>query len=80
MWRVQIDKMRWRGKEGLLQLLLGSDVGGVTALLLATVGCPWVKSSVALSANHLVCVVLLSQETKGWFDDTTTKTQHQVKS
>ena len=40
MWRVQIDKMRWGRKEGLLQLLLGSDVGGVTALLLATVGCP----------------------------------------
>ena len=35
-----MDKMRWGGNEGLLQLLLGSDVGGVTALLLATVGCP----------------------------------------
>ena len=40
MWRVQIDKTRWGGMKGLLQLLLGSDVGGVTALLLATVSCP----------------------------------------
>ena len=65
--------------NSLLQLLLGSDVGGVTTLFLAAVGCPGMKSGVTLAANHLVGVVLLSQQTEGGLDDTTTKTQHQVK-
>ncbi len=65
--------------NSLLQLLLGSDVGSVTALLLAAVGGPGMKSGVTLAANHLVGVVLLSQQTEGGLDDTTTETQHQVK-
>ena len=43
-------------KNRLLQLLLGSDVGGVTALLLAAVGSPRVKTGVTLAANHLKMV------------------------
>ncbi len=66
-------------ENSLLQLLLGSDVGSVTALLLAAVGSPGMKSGVTLAANHLVGVVLLSQQTEGGLDDTTTETQHQVK-
>lgn len=39
--------------QSLLQLLLGPDVGGVAALLLATVGGSRVKPGVALAADHL---------------------------
>merc|ERR1712024_246997 len=50
----------------LLQLLLGSDVGGVSAFL--------------VTANHFVGIVFLGQKSQGWFNDTTTKSQHQMKS
>ena len=51
----------------------------MTALLLVTVGGPWVKSSIAFSANLLVCVVLLCQEKKGRLNNSNSKTQHQVR-
>jgi hypothetical protein len=38
----------------LLQLLLGAEVGGVSARLLAAIGRPGVESGVALAADHLV--------------------------
>ena len=65
---------------GLLQLLLGSDVRGMATLLLATVSSSRMKPGVALAANHFVRIVFLSQKPQGRFNDTTTKTQHQVKS
>ena len=64
----------------LLQLLFGSDVGGVPALLLAAVGGPGMKASVALAANHLLRVELLGQQSQSGLNDTSTETQHQVKS
>ena len=63
----------------LLQLLLGSELAGVAALLLSAVYCSWVESGIALTADHLVAVVLLSQHTERWFNDTTTKAKNQVK-
>ena len=42
----------------LLQLLLGSELAGVAALLLSAVAGSRVHSSVALSADHLLAVVL----------------------
>ena len=62
--------------ERLLQLLLGSQLGGVATRLLSAVGGPGVKPGVALTANHLVTVVLLGKETQGRLNDTTTKTEH----
>jgi len=50
----------------------------VSALLLATIGRTWVKTGVALAADHLVAVVLLRQDTKRGLDDATTETEHQV--
>ena len=62
--------------RSLLQLLLGSEVGGVTTGLLAAVGGPGVKPGVALSADHLVAVVLLGQQTQGGLDNSSTQTEH----
>lgn len=64
----------------LLQLLLGPNVVCVATLLLTAVCSSWMKPSITLTADHLVTVVLLSQDTKCWLNDTTTKTQNQVKS
>ena len=47
----------------LLQLLLGAQVVGVSALLLAAIGGTWMQTSIALTANHLVAVVLLGENT-----------------
>ena len=60
------------------QLLVGSDAAGVAALLLSAVDCSWVKSSIAFTADHLVTVILLSQDAKGWFNNTITKAKNQV--
>lgn len=65
--------------KSLLQLLLGAEVVCVPTLLLAAISCSGVETSIALATDHFVTVVLHSQDTKGWFNDTTTKTQHQVK-
>ena len=62
----------------LLQLLLGSQLGGVTTCLLTAVGSPGVEPGVALPADHLVAVVLLGQQTQGGLDDSSTQTQHLV--
>lgn len=64
----------------LFQLLLGAQVVGVTTLGLATVGCPRVQASIALATDHLVTIVLHSQNTKRRLNDTTTETQHQMES
>lgn len=65
-------------KVHLLQLLLGTQVVCVSTFLLTAIGGSWMKTSIAFTAYHLVTVVLLGQETKSRFDDTTTQTQHQV--
>lgn len=65
--------------HSLLQLLLWTQVVCVSTFLLATVGCARMQASIAFTANHLVAVVFLGQDTQRWFDDTTTKTEDQVK-
>lgn len=62
----------------LLQLLLGSDVGGVATLLLAAVSSAGMKPGVTLAANHLVGVILLGQQPQSGLNNTTTKTQHKM--
>ena len=61
-----------------LQLLLGSELIGVTALLLSAVGGSRRKSSVALTADHLLTVVLSGQDLQGRLDGTTAQTENQV--
>eukprot|EP00043_Microstomoeca_roanoka_P028386 m.17796 g.17796 ORF g.17796 m.17796 type:complete len:74 (-) comp8366_c0_seq1:292-513(-) len=67
-----------RKPTSLFQLLLGSEVAGVTALLLTAVLGTGVEASVALAANHLVAVVLLSEELQVRLNDTTTQTEDKV--
>ena len=62
----------------LLQLLLGPNVGGVSAGLLAAIGGPGVEPCVALAADHLVGVILLGQDAQGWLDDAAAETEHQM--
>lgn len=62
----------------LFKLLLGAQVVSVSTLGLPAVGGSWVKTSIALAADHFVAVVLHSKNTQGWLNDTTTETQHQV--
>lgn len=61
-----------------LQLLLGSELVGVTALLLSAVGSSGRKSSVALSADHLIAVVLSREDLQRGLDGTTTQTENQM--
>jgi hypothetical protein len=63
----------------LFELLLGTKLVGVTTLSLTAVGCTRRKTSITLATNHLFTVVLRSQSLQGGFDDTTTKTENQVK-
>ena len=62
----------------LLQLLLWSEVAGVTTGLLPAVGGPGVQPGVALPADHLVTVVLLGQQTQGGLNDTTPEPEDQM--
>merc|ERR1712156_795897 len=62
----------------LLELLLGPDVGSVSARLLPAVGGPGMEAGVALAADHLVRVVLLRQQAQGRLDHAAAQAQHQV--
>ena len=64
--------------NSLLQLLLWAQLVGVAALLLAAVGGTWRKAGVALSADHLLAVVLGGEGLERWLNDTTTETEDQV--
>ncbi len=63
-----------------LQLLLGSKLVGVTTLLLSAVGSSGRKSSIALSADHLVAVVLSGKHLQRGLDSSTTQAKNEVKS
>lgn len=62
----------------LLELLLGTDLAGVSTLLLAAVLGLGRKSCVAFSAHGLVAVEFLGQERQGRIVDSSTQTQDQV--
>merc|ERR1711908_128689 len=64
----------------LLQLLLHSQVVGVPTLLLATILRTGMKSSVTFATDHLVAVVFLCKKSQTRFDDTTSQSQHEMKS
>jgi len=48
----------------LLQLLLGAEVGGVSARLLAAIGGPGMEAGVALAADHLVAGLTIKNPPK----------------
>ena len=52
----------------------------MAALLLSAVGGSGGKSGVALSADHLVAVVLSGQNLQRWLDSTTTQAKDQMES
>jgi len=64
--------------DGLLELLLGADVGRVSTLALAAVGGALMQTGVALATDHLVTVVLGRQDAQAGLDDSSTQTQDQV--
>merc|ERR1719427_2466693 len=64
----------------LLQLLLHSQMVGVTALLLPAVGSTGMETSITFTADHFVAVVLLGQQPQRRFNHTTSQPQHQVES
>lgn len=66
-------------KRSLLQLLLGAQIVRVATLAFPAVGGLLVQTSVALSANHLIAVVLHRQDAERRLNDTTTKSQNQMK-
>ena len=63
----------------LFELLLGTKLVGTATLLLTTVGSTRRETSITLTTDHLVTVVLGSQSLKRGLNDTTTKTEDQVK-
>ena len=66
------------GANRLLQLLLGAELVGVTALLLTAVDRTGRETGIAHTADVLVAVELTGQHLKGRLDDTTSQTEHQV--
>lgn len=66
------------GAQPLLNLLLGAELVGVTALLLAAVGGSGGQAGVALSADHLLAVVFRGEGLEGGFDDTTAETEDEM--
>ena len=52
----------------------------MTTLSLSAVSCSWWQSSVTLTADRLVTVVLRSQSLQRWLNDTTSQSQDQVQS
>lgn len=50
----------------------------MSTLLLAAVGSSRGKTSITLSANHLVAVVLTGQHLERWLNSTTSKTKNQM--
>ena len=65
--------------NSLLQLLLGSELGRVTALALTAVGGTRRETGVAFAADLLVTVVLAGKNLERGLDDTTTETEDKVK-
>ena len=70
VFRKHANGTRERGNQTiqLLQLLLGAEMVAVSALLLTAVVSTKRKTSVALTAHHLLAVVLLGQSSQGGLD------------
>lgn len=64
--------------QPLLYLLLGSELVGVPALLLAAVGGSRGQTGVALSADHLLTVVLGGEGLERGLDDTASETEDEM--
>ena len=78
--KLQIKYKNKQRLQILLQLLLGTKVVAVTALLLTAVVSTRRKTSVALTANHLIAVVGLGEGSEGRFDDTTSNLEEHFNS
>ena len=66
-------------RVSLLDLLLRPQLVAVTTLLLPAVDSSWVKTSIALAANHLILIVLTSKHHQGRLNNTSSKPQHKMK-
>jgi hypothetical protein len=64
----------------LFELLLRSELVGVTTLALAAVGSTGRETGVALAADHLVAVELGGKSLERRLNDTTTETENKVQS
>ena len=64
----------------LLQLLLGAEVVAVTASLLTAVVGTRGQTGVALTADHLLAVVLLGESSQGGLDHTTSHLEEHLQS
>ena len=73
---MTIDMKR---KRGLLQLLLGAELAAVSALLLTAVVGTRGKTSVALTADHLLAVVLLGQGGKSGLNHSSSHLEEDLK-
>jgi len=62
----------------LFQFLLWSDIICMATLLLTTISCSWVKTSVALATDHLVTIVFLCEYTQRGFNDASSETKYQM--
>lgn len=62
----------------LLQLLLRSQIVGVSTLCFSTIGRPLMQPSVALTTDHLVAVVLLREDLQRRLDYSTPEPQYQM--
>ncbi len=62
----------------LLQLLLRSQLVGVTAFLLAAISRSRRQTGVAFPADHFVAIVFAGEGFEGGFDDTAAKTENEV--
>ena len=75
-WYTEVEQCPQRK---LLQLLLHTQVVGVSALLLSAILSTRVKSGIAFTADHFVAIVLLCQQSQTGLNNTTTKSEHQMK-
>jgi len=78
-WAEQVGSWSFkRERKRLLDFLLHSQLSRVTTLFLTTVDSSWRKTSVTSSADLLVLVVRLSQNSQVSFDVTSSQSQYQV--
>merc|ERR1719334_1855657 len=64
----------------LLQLLLDSQVVGMSTFLLSAVLGTRMQPCITLTTDHLIAIILLCQQSQTGFNNTTTQTQHQMQS
>ena len=70
----------YNGMYNLLQLFLGAKLSGVSTLLLAAILSTRWETSIAFTADSLVAVESLGQQSKRWIVNSSSQTKNQMKS